>query len=254
MSDSTHLREYRMNGRVSAAFFIPAGIGLVAASLPILLGGEVPAWISVPFLVLLLTLGAWATVALRRAGTFVSGEHILIRAAFKDKEVAWPDIQDIRIEEIPNTAEHGLPQQLVALYHRDGRRLGLPHLNEKALGGPQALHDEVYALREMWLLRRGDDWAPDPAVAAKLAAKAAKEADARQYALTPGQLALASMGCGFPLVMGVFLWLGLGTDVLDDIDENLLAFGVVGTIALVPVTVLLTTLVRRRRRRARGAR
>lgn len=248
MTESPHLREYRMNRRVSAAFFIPAGLGLVGAALPFLMADDVPTWVSALVLVLLAGLAVWVAAALLRSATVVRREHIMVHGAFRTREIAWSDIQGIRVEEIANTAEHDLPQRVVAVYGGDGRRLGLPHLNEKALGTPRTLHDEVRALCEMWLRWRGDDWEPVPEVEAKMAAKSAKEAADRLYALTPGRLASVAAGGAFPVIMGVFLALGLGTDVLSGVSGNVMATGLMGSFVAVFLGFYVTTYLRRRRR------
>ncbi|MFD3520099.1 PH domain-containing protein [Streptomyces sp. NPDC058653] len=247
-TDSPHAREYsrHSSGTLAAFVLVPAGLVTAGVAFVFLYAWEAPAWTGVLVVVLLAVPVVRLIKTLPKYGTVVDHEHIVVHGAFRNREIAWADIQGFRIEKIPN-AEPNLPQQVVHLYLRDGRRLALPRVDEKTLGSTRALHEEVGALREMWLRWRGEDWEPVPEVEARIAGRVTKEIVDLQYGLTPGQLACTVSLGAFPVLGGVFLGLGLSTDVFDDVSENLLALGFGGSFPVVFIAVFLTTYLRRRR-------
>ncbi len=128
--------------------------------------GEVP--IAVPiavgavfaavFVLLLLLIHATATISDER--------HLTIRGVFRRRATPWPDVQAIEIETNPHRDSNDAPRRIAVLYDAAGGRFTLPHLNDR--GRPDFTRD-VAALREMWMLRRGADWAPVPAAAVRIA-------------------------------------------------------------------------------------
>ncbi|MFI8952396.1 PH domain-containing protein [Streptomyces sp. NPDC053750] len=243
MAEDPYLRRYGMNGGVAVEFIVPAATLLTAAALSIVLDVEAPSWLIVVVIVVLVLLAVWVTAALRRAVTIVHEDHVLIRTAFATRRVAWADVQGIRIERVPGAAQHDLPARVVALYDRDGRRLWLPHLNEREV---RPLDAELGVLRDIWVGQRGESWTPVPRVTAKMNAVTART---EGYALTSGTIAALAGGCSAFFALGLFLAVGLTTDVLDGIPEDLMAYLLFGTFPAVGLVVYVTSAARRRRRR-----
>lgn len=242
MADDPYLRRYGMNGKVAVGFFVPAATLLTAAAVSIVLDVEAPLWLVVVIVVLVLP-AVWVSAALRRAVTIVHEDHVLIRTAFATRRVAWADVQGIRIERVPGAAQHGLPARVVALCDRDGRRLWLPHLNDREV---RALDAELGVLRDIWVGQRGESWAPVGQVTAKMNAITART---EGYALTSGTVAALAGGCSAFFALGLFLAVGLTAGVLDGIPEDLMACLLFGTFPAVGLVVHVTTAARRRRRR-----
>jgi hypothetical protein len=91
-------------------------------------------------------------------------DGLAVRGLLRTRTFAWPDIQDIRIEPNP-AAQLGFdsPRNLAFLYDGAGRRVALPHLNEKNLAKlGLTLATEVEAIRSAWHRQRGPHWAPLP--------------------------------------------------------------------------------------------
>ncbi|MEU9604127.1 hypothetical protein [Streptomyces sp. NPDC048057] len=245
MTDGQYLRRYGTDRGFALGFFVPAFTLLMGAAGAVVLDDVVPAWVSVAVVAVLVLLAVWVAAAVLRAVTIVRQEHLVIRTAFRTRRIAWGDVQGIQIERIPNAAQHDLPERTVVVYDRDGRRLGLPHLNDREVA---ELDAEASALRDLWQGWRGPGWAPVPNVAGKMSATAAK---ASEHALTPGTLAAFAGGCSAWFALMVFLVVGLNTDLLDGIPEDLLVYLLVGPLPVVGLVVYVTTVLRRRRRRCR---
>ncbi|WP_395571919.1 PH domain-containing protein [Streptomyces sp. BK79] len=246
MTDEPSPRRYGMKSGFALEFLVPAATLLIAVALSVVLDIEAPLWLTVLVIAVLTLLAVWTTAAVRRAVTIVHQDHLLIRTAFATRRVAWKDVQGIRIERVPGAAQHNLPQRVVALYDRDGRRLWLPHLNEREV---RLLDAELGALREIWMRQRGPSWAPVPEVTARMDAVTAKT---EGYALTPGTIATFAGGCSAFFALGLFLVVGLNTDVLDGLSPDLLAYVLVGIFPAVSLIVYLAAVLRRRRRRLRA--
>ncbi|CAM5627295.1 PH domain-containing protein OS=Streptomyces rochei OX=1928 GN=G3I25_11055 PE=4 SV=1 [Streptomyces rochei] len=243
MTDDPGLRRYGMRSGIAVEVLVPAATVLSAASLSVVLDVDAPWWLNAAVIAVLLLLSVWVAAAIRRAVTVVHEDHILIRTAFATRRVPWEDVQDIRIERVPGAAEHGLPARVVALYDRDGRRLWLPHLNEREV---RPLEAELGFLRDLWVGRRGAGWAPVAEVTAKMNAVTAKT---EGHAMTSGTVAALAGGCSAFFALGLFLAVGLTTDVLDGVPEDLMAYALFGTFPAVGLVVYVTSVLRRGRRR-----
>jgi hypothetical protein len=111
----------------------------------------------VPGLAAFAVLPVWAWLS----RTVKGPDGIVVRGLFRTKSFAWPDIQDIRSEASPAALfGHDGPRHIVILYDGAGRRVALPHVNEKNLGFTFAT--EVEAMRVVWQQRRGPQWVPVP--------------------------------------------------------------------------------------------
>ncbi|MFI6582672.1 PH domain-containing protein [Embleya sp. NPDC050493] len=96
--------------------------------------------------------------------TVVDGYGVTLRGVFRTRVVAWPDTQGIEIETLPWGLEDQ-PTQAAVLYDSTGRRYALPNMDDLRTDD---LNHEVNALRETWVRRRGEHWAPVPEVAARI--------------------------------------------------------------------------------------
>lgn len=107
-----------------------------------------------------------------RSATITRHDHLAVRGLFRVKEISWADIQDIRVERNPvRIGSRRAPRELVIVYDRYGKRITLPHLNQVTLDGRgMSLPAEVAALHRTWTQRRGEQWAPEPEIARKVAA------------------------------------------------------------------------------------
>ncbi|MGW4763790.1 PH domain-containing protein [Streptomyces pseudogriseolus] len=243
MSDDPYLRRYDVTKGFSAGFLIPAGAALAAAALPFVFDEDVPPWVTISVITVIVLLAVWVAAAYRRAATILYEDHILIRTAFGTRRVAWEDVQEIRNERNPGADQHDLPKRVMVLYDRDGRRVGLPHLSEWAV---DSLDEELRVVRDLWTRRRGEGWAPLPAVTAKLNAVTAKSEKAAEQL---GLVSIAVGGCAVWPVLAVFLILGLNTDVLDGMSGNVMAVVLVSVFPAVSLLVYVPLALRRRRRR-----
>ncbi|MFH9855574.1 hypothetical protein ACH4NV_13500 [Streptomyces althioticus] len=243
MTEDPYLRRYDSTKGFAVGFLIPAGALLIGAALTVVLDVESPLWVTVSVITVVVLLAVWVAAAYGRAATILYEDHIQIRTAFGTRRVAWQDVQEIRNERNPAADQHDLPKRVMLLYDRDGRRIGLPHLSEWAV---DSLDAELEVLREIWIRRRGETWAPIPEVTAKLRKVTAKSERAAEQL---GLLSIYAGGCGAWLALMLFLAVGLTTHVLDDVSGNVLAVVLVGTFPAVSLMVYIPLALRRRRRR-----
>lgn len=108
---------------------------------------------------------AWAL----RSSTRLDADGIVVRGLLRTRRIAWPSVQDIRVELAGSAIR---PQLLVAIYEASGLRTVLPHVNERNLARVGAeLTVEMQAMTETWIDRRGADWTRVPQIDAVLAAR-----------------------------------------------------------------------------------
>lgn len=208
-ADHAFHREYRYpsGGWLWTALAAPAAAGVLLV-VRLVLDEDVPAFVPVAVGALFAALILFAVRAGTGSATIVDGDRITIRNAFSSHATPWPDVQGIEIEINPG-AGRGAPDLIVVLYDAEGRRRILPQLNEKNLPD---LEGEVEALREVWMLRRGEDWAPVGKAADKIAR-------ARRYPRPLVHVAVMAMFLG--LAAGVVISLVmLATGMYDVINEN----------------------------------
>ena len=102
----------------------------------------------------LAALVAWARVA----ATIADLDGVTVRGLLRSRTFAWPDIQAIQIEQNPGGyADDRGPKKIAVLYDSAGRRVPLPHVNEKNL---ESFAAEVDVMRAAWEHLRGPHWAP----------------------------------------------------------------------------------------------
>ncbi|KUL20856.1 hypothetical protein [Streptomyces regalis] len=244
IADDSYRREYRYSGGswlwlgLTAPFV--AGIGLTAR---MALDDEVPVIVPAAVGAALAALFLFVVRLVRVTATISDETHLTARGAFRSRATAWPDVQGIEIEVNPGAGAQGAPSRIVVLYDASGRRRTLPHLNDRNIPD---LAGEVAALREVWMLRRGEDWAPVPEAADKIAR-------VRRYPTPLVHIAVKMMFGG--LLLGIVLFLiALASGVYDGSDPNAFADIVFHPLALCMVlpfgayigTFVIGAILRRR--------
>lgn len=168
-ADQRYRREYRVTPTMLWYPTITYTIGSAALVLRMAISG-VPAAATIPIAVFLAALLAAMFGVLRNHMTIADEGHLTIRRLRMfggDRSLAWSEVQGIEVQANPGAgAARGTPRQIVMIYTSAGGKFQLPHLHDR--GGVDLWH-EVAALRELWILGRGEDWRPNPQVAAKIA-------------------------------------------------------------------------------------
>ncbi|WP_141311158.1 hypothetical protein [Streptomyces spinoverrucosus] len=232
--DDPYSRKYRYSedGWLWAGLAAPlAGGTLLVVRLA--LDDEVPTTVPVAvgaaLAALILLLVRWFNAT----ATISDGNHLTVQGAFRSHATAWADVQGIEIEVNPGAGAQGAPIRIVVLYDASGRRRVLPHLNDR---NTPDLEGEVAALREVWMLRRGDGWAPIPKAADKIARM-------RRHPTPLVHIAVKAMLCAFLLAIVVFLIaLASGTyDGSDDVTDTV--FHPLALFMVLPLGVYIGTFV-----------
>jgi hypothetical protein len=223
MADDPYRREYRYSGDswlwVALASPFLGGVGLVVG---IALEDGVPIAIPVAVGAALAALFLFVVRLVVVPATISDPTHLTVRGAFRNRTTAWSDVQGIEIELNRGEAQ-GAPTRVVVLYDALGRRCTLPHLHNRSTFD---LAREVAALREVWMLRRGEDWAPVPEVADKIARS-------RRYPTPLVHIAFKTM-LGAALVGTVLFLIALAAGMYTRADTNALA-----AMMLHPLTLLM---------------
>jgi hypothetical protein len=186
-----------------------SGVGALALLVTVVTDTAMPG----PTKVVVLVAGLPAIFAMpvwaRVAETVITPEGVVVRGFRRTRTFAWPDIQDIRIEDNPGgyVDDRG-PRHIAVLYDGTGRRVPLPHVNEKNLDRRQlALATEVDAMRTAWQRGRGAGWAPVPLVQRKVAERA-------RYGFTPWAVGAFAAFLAIPVTTVIFV-VGLFTHAGD---------------------------------------
>ncbi|MFI6274602.1 PH domain-containing protein [Streptomyces sp. NPDC050988] len=175
-------REYRIRPAQTRAMIIGFSVGLVPILLPVLLIDELPQIVKIVIVVPLLALFGWLVWAAGRCATTADLKAIRIRGLVGRHALAWEDIQELHIEHNPGALTHGNgPELTTYAYGSGGRRALLPYLDDRHVD----VEREVALLREIWHQLRGEDWTPDPSVAARI-----DRSTARKSALGCGLIAM----------------------------------------------------------------
>jgi Bacterial PH domain len=156
-------------GAVCLAFVIGMIVVLIRVAAITPLGGGFKALIDLVALALYGLGLAWFWLS----ATIIKHDYLAVRGLFRVKRIPWADIQDIRVEKNPGRmGSRQAPRELVIVYDQYGKRITLPHLNQVTLNGHgRSLPAEVRALHNTWMQLRGEQWAPEPAVVSKVAAR-----------------------------------------------------------------------------------
>jgi hypothetical protein len=161
-----HYREYRVSDSTFGWILLFSALGALAVLVEVgtddAWSGAARFWLIVAGLAAIVLLPVYARVS----ATVTGADGVAIRGLLRTRRFGWPDIQDIRIEVNPAAlAGYNAPRHIAVLYTTGGRRVPLPHVNERNLDRFQpSLTAEVEAIRATWLDRRGPQWAPVPSV------------------------------------------------------------------------------------------
>ncbi|MGX1909958.1 hypothetical protein ACWIID_13980 [Streptomyces phaeochromogenes] len=207
MHGPVHRREYRFAGSkgwiwtaMAAPLAGAAGLTYKMASdegVPIPVPIAVGAVFTAMFVLLFLAIHATATISDER--------HLTIRGVFRSRQTPWPEVQAIETELNPQRGSDVAPRHLTVIYDAAGGRYTLPHLNDRSR--PDFTRD-VEALREVWILRRGDGWTPVPTAAVRIA-EARRPSPSRAQPITIAALvALLAFWVGF-VVQAIVLMTGV---------------------------------------------
>jgi Bacterial PH domain len=92
-------------------------------------------------------------VAAWRSATILDPEKIRIRGLLRRSTLRWSEVRDVSVEANPGRYAHRSAPRLIAMVHdHGGRRIPLPHVNEKNLHELDTdLAHEVEAIRAHWL-------------------------------------------------------------------------------------------------------
>jgi hypothetical protein len=226
--DDPYRREYRKTD--GSWLWIALGAPLAAGVLLVLqtaLDDDIPTVVPIAVGAALAALLLFVLRLNTVTATISDAQSLTVRGPFRSHATAWQDVQGIEIEVNPGAEAQGAPGWVVVLYDASGRRLTLPHLNDRETAD---LAGEVAALREVWELRRGDGWAPVPKAADKIART-------RRHPTPLVQLAVRGMLGG--LVAGSVLFLvALNTGVYDGLGDKTVADVVFHPLALMMVLPL----------------
>ncbi|MFI0960047.1 PH domain-containing protein [Streptomyces sp. NPDC021080] len=171
-------REYRMSRSRRRAVLVVIVTGTAGVAKGLLDLDGLPTSFTYPFLVAWAAFMGWLFYTTLRSSTSADLDAIHVHGVFKQRRLAWEDIQDIRAERNPAAARKDTaPKVLVYAYGRDGRRMPLPFVDDLNVN----VGHEVGVLLEAWEELRGADWAPNAEAAVRIDRRAA-----RRGALTAG--------------------------------------------------------------------
>jgi Bacterial PH domain len=142
-----------------------------------------------------------------RSATVTSPQHLTVRGPFRTRRIPWPQVQAIMIEINPGSLGSADAPQLIAVaYDAAGRRIPLPHLNEKSFANRYgSLESEVDGIRAAWLAGRGQGWAPVAHAQARAAEIAKHGIDSWMLGLSLASLSILGVAIVFAvgLIAGV---------------------------------------------------
>lgn len=167
MTDSGYRRVYRIRalGIVLAAL-LPLMLGAVALVYDIASDDATPGWVAWLvglFFAAFFGLVIWWIVG---TATIADDKHLTVRGVLKSRAIPWREIQAIELEPNPQAAYGGnQPLVLGVLYDADGKRIGLPYLNDR---GTPNVEQEMADLQEAWRQRRGHDWVRSAEISAEV--------------------------------------------------------------------------------------
>ncbi|MEJ2853204.1 MULTISPECIES: hypothetical protein [unclassified Saccharothrix] len=233
--DDPHHREYRYSGGdwLWAGLAAPlAGAGFLVVRLA--LDDEVPTAVPVAIGVAFAALVVFVVRLTKVTATISDRTGLTAKGAFRGHATAWSDVQGIEVEVNPGAGARGAPGRIAVLYDASGRRRVLPHLNDR---NTPDLDGEVADLHETWTLHRGEDWAPVPDVAQKIARVRRHPTPLVHIAVKAmvGAFLVGTVGCLIALATGAYS--RPGNAVVDTVLDPF------ALILVLPLGVYIGTLV-----------
>ncbi|MFJ6569827.1 hypothetical protein ACIQNU_20625 [Streptomyces sp. NPDC091292] len=224
-----HFPEYRAQAGSPMGLGAP-GIGLVGITFGLaqLARNGAPLWVllGLPVVLAVLLGGLW--LAAKRTATLTGPKNIVVQGPLAHRVTAWQDVQAIEVvSNAAGVADAKAVREYVVVYDRTGRATMLPHLNDKTVF---SVEEEVRQLRELWERLRGDDWAPLPEVAAKVARAHRRSDRARAWIVS------VMVAGGSAVLTGLLIVALVLSGALDDVD------GVLGDV-LSPMLILVVPLL-----------
>lgn len=162
-------REYSRRRKMSRGRFVALCIVEGNFALQMARPDSIPARYRLLAVALVVMLGVWAILAVRRGRTTVGADGVATRGAFRVRRWAWNDIYDLRVETNPGQRSADV-KSLTYLYDNDGRRARLPYLDDWQLPD---LWAEVADLHTAAARHRGMSWERRPAVEVRIRERAA---------------------------------------------------------------------------------
>jgi len=250
MTGEARYDTYTVSSTVLRAFWLAIGLGAVAVLVEVVADDT---WSAVArfgfvagFLVIVGLLVAWAY----RSATVTSPEHLTVRGLFRTRRIPWSRVQAIMIEMNPGSiAESDAPRRIVVAYDTAGRRIPLPHLNEKTFARRCGnLESEVDGIRAAWVAGRGPGWAP-------VAQAQAKAAEMARYGINSWMVGLMWASLTLPVVAVVFaVGLIVGASPPWPLSLIFLPEAILVVPGVVFFVAAIASLISRRRARARAPR
>lgn len=114
-------------------------------------------WLTVVGIVYAVLMGLLMALILR-SSTAITDAGVVVRHTWSSTEYPWPEVADIRFELVSGASGptiHG-----AVLYDAQLRRVVLPYVNNRRLGGIPEAERATTELRERWAAARGADWQP----------------------------------------------------------------------------------------------
>ncbi|MEU4160776.1 PH domain-containing protein [Actinoplanes sp. NPDC026670] len=161
--------EYRVSRSMFVRGTVVIGGGTVALVLMFATIESMPALARAAITLVIVAAGGlafWSTLS----RTSFDDDGVHVRMLWTRRSFPWPQIQDVRVDSQRAAAAMSnlAPAERAVLVDRSGHMVNLPYLeslNVELRGSSFALEfDRVHAA---WVQRRGADWAPDPAAAAR---------------------------------------------------------------------------------------
>ncbi|WP_416962637.1 PH domain-containing protein [Streptomyces sp. Agncl-13] len=162
-------REYSRRRKMSRGRF--AGLCIVEANFALQMArpDSIPGRYRLLAVALMVMLGVWAFLAVRRGLTSVGADGIAVRGAFRVRKRDWHDIYDLRVER--RNTKNADARLLTWLYDNDGRRLPLTNVDDWQLPDVRA---EVEELRTAAAQHRGMAWELRPEVEDRIGLRAVR--------------------------------------------------------------------------------
>jgi hypothetical protein len=183
-------RVYRNSGH--EVWFVLAPVMLVGVLLVVRFAtfDDVPVIAPIGVALVFAALFGYVIRSVYRTATIADDAHLTMVGLAGTRQIAWRNVQGIEIE-LRRTRP---PMQVAVVYDVAGGKRDLPHVNDQVT----ALAAEVDQLRQVWELRRGEDWKPTSPAAAQIAYD-------RRYPAPAWAIGLVGGFAG--LVVGVALFL-----------------------------------------------
>jgi hypothetical protein len=111
---------------------------------------------------------ALLVAAILRSYTTIDHDGVVVHSLVRSTRFRWQDIGDLRIERADRSGMSKATFPNLVLYDRKPRRVVLPNVSDKRVGGADALERELAELQHAWQAGRGVGWQPQEQEIARL--------------------------------------------------------------------------------------